>query len=182
MELRQALAIVESAQKVEPIKMDPLPYKMSALEPALSRENVRIHYSILTRKYFDKYEKTGDLFQKAGAVLHNDFYWPCMQAYNKGNEPQGSLRDQIDAAHGSFKKFQEAWLEAGLGIQGNGWVLLLQDMQITTVQNHVVKPGIVLAYDQWEHSLTDYEFHRDKALQQWWNVVNWNKVQQLANT
>ena len=182
MDLRTARQLVEAAEKLETIHMAPLPYKLDALAPALSRDNVRIHYEILTKKYFSKYAETGDLFQKAGAVLHNDFYWPCMQPYSKNNEPQGALRDQIDSTHGSFKKFQDKFQELAVSIQGNGWVLLMQDMQLQTVQNHVIKPGIVLAYDQWEHSLTDYEFDRVKALTEWWNVVNWNKVNSLVTS
>lgn len=176
MDIRTARALVESATNREPIHMDPLPYDLGALAPALSRQNVRIHYEILTKKYFDKYNQTGDLFQKAGALLHNNHYWCCMQAYDKLTEPHSRMRDLIDQAHGSYRKFQKKFLEAAVSIQGNGWVLLMQDMQIQTVQNHVYKPGIVLAYDQWEHSLTDHEFDREKALTEWWHVVNWNKV------
>lgn len=182
MDMRTARTLVEAASNAEPIHMDTLPYALDALAPALSKENVRIHYEILTKKYFDKYAETGDLFQKAGAVLHNDFYWPCMQPYDKKNEPQGELRDQIDSAHGSFQKFQDKFQELAVSIQGNGWVLLMQDMQLLTVQNHMIKPGIVLAYDQWEHSLTDYEFDRVKALTEWWNVVNWSKVYSLVTS
>ena len=179
MDLRSAVNLVESAQKIEPIKMSPLPYKKTALEPALSEHNVTVHYNILTKKYFTKYEETGDLFQRAGALLHNDYYWPCMQAYDKKNEPTKDFMAKIEDAHSSLKKLQDAWLEQALKIQGNGWVMLMTDLQIQTVQNHVLKPGIILAYDQWEHSLTDYDFDREKALKEWWNVVNWNHVETL---
>lgn len=179
MELRKAVQLVEAATQIEKIKCDPLPYSLNALEPALSAENVRIHYEILTKKYFDKYNQTGDLFQKAGAVLHNSYYWPCMKPYEQDNTLPEEMVRLINQAHGSFDKFKKTWLEAALGIQGNGWVLLLSDMQITTIQNHVLKPGIILAYDQWEHSLTDYQFNREAALEQWWQVVNWNHVLEL---
>ena len=178
MDLRSAVDIVESAQKIEPIKMSPLPYKQGALEPALSADNVRIHYNILTKKYFTKYAETGDLFQKAGALLHNNYYWAGMKPYHKGNKPQGAVADKIDNIYKNFRNFQDAWLEQALKIQGNGWVFLMSDLQIHTVQNHVLKEGIVLAYDQWEHSLTDYDFDREKALKEWWNVVDWTKVEQ----
>jgi superoxide dismutase len=180
MDLRSAVNLVESAQKQEPIKMSPLPYKKSALEPALSEQNVNVHYNILTKKYFTKYAETGDLFQKAGALLHNDYYWACMQPYDLKNKPSTEFMNKIEAAHGSLSKMQDAWLEAALKIQGNGWVFLMTDLQIQTVQNHVLKAGIILAYDQWEHSLTDYDFDREKALKQWWNVVNWSHVEELS--
>lgn len=179
MELRKAVELVEAATKWEKIHQADLPYDQDALEPALSAENVRIHYDILTRKYFDKYNQTGDLFQKAGAILHNEYYWPCMKPYDVNNSPPAEMMRLIKNAHGSFEKFQESWKQAALGIQGNGWVLLMSDMQITTVQNHVLKEGIVLAYDQWEHSLTDYQFDREQALDQWWHVVNWRHVLEL---
>jgi superoxide dismutase, Fe-Mn family len=182
MDIKHARTLIEAAENHKPIKMDPLPYKMDALAPALSKQNVEIHYDILTRKYFDKYNKTGDLFQMAGAVLHNDYYWPCMQPYEKGNAPKGQMRDLIDQAHGSFEKFKHKFLDSALSIQGNGWVLLMQDMQIITIQNHMIKSGVVLAYDQWEHSLTDYKFDREQALTEWWNIVNWKNTFELVST
>lgn len=179
MNIRHTINLVEASQKLEKIHLNPLAYKMSALEPCMSENCVRVHYDILTQRYFDKYAETGDLFQKAGAVLHNDYYWPCMQPYSKKNSPTILLQEMIDNSHGSFAKMQDKVLETALAIQGNGWVLIMQDLQIVSVQNHVIKPGIILAIDIWEHATVDYDYNREKFLKNYWNIVNWKKVESL---
>ena len=181
MTLRQHLNLLEAAAQLEKISLDKLPYPMSALEPAVSRDTVRIHYDILTKKYFKKYDETGDLFQKAGAVLHNEFFWPMLQKYNRKNSPSSELEAQIKKAHGSLKAFKEQVSESAAGLQGNGWVFVMQDLQIVTVQNHVIRPGIVLGVDLWEHSTSDYEFDRAAFLDEFWNIVNWDLFEERVN-
>jgi Fe-Mn family superoxide dismutase len=143
----------------------------------MSRENVRVHYDILTKKYFKKYEETGDLFQKAGAVLHNQYYWPMMRAYDNKNKPSKTLMERIETTHGDFKKFKAEVVEKALSLQGSGWALIMEDLQIQIIQNHVIKPGIVLAIDLWEHQTVDYEFDRVPFLGEFWNVVDWTKLE-----
>jgi len=179
MNIRHTISLIEAAQKIQPLHMNALAYKKSALEPCMSEKCVQIHYDILTKKYFDKYAETGDLFQKAGAVLHNNYYWPCMQGYSKKNLPSAQLQDVIDQAHGSFQKMQQKVVDTALGIQGNGWVLILQDFQIVPIQNHVLRSDIILAIDIWEHATVDYDYDREKFFENYWNIVNWKKVESL---
>lgn len=176
MDLRTAANLIESAQQIEKLHMTPLEYKLDALAPCMSKHCVDVHYHTLTKKYFAKYEETGDLFQKAGAVLHNDYYWPLMQPYDTKNKCPGPLVDKIDQTHGSFSKFKDAVTEAGMSIQGNGWVFIMQDLQIQTVQNHVLKNGIACAIDVWEHATVDHDYNREKFFKQYWHVVNWEKL------
>jgi superoxide dismutase len=178
MDLRAAANLVESAQKLENITQSPLSYSLKSLEPVMSRQCVDVHYNILTKNYFKKYKATGDLFQKAGAVLHNDFYWPMMQPYKTGNQPSSKIRDQIDQTWKNFRGLQDAALEAALSVQGNGWVMIMQDFQIQTVQNHVIKPGILWAIDIWEHATVDHNFNREKFFKDYWNIVNWTEIEQ----
>lgn len=181
MDLRTAAKLIESAQQIEKLQMTALPYKLNALEPCMSKNCVDVHYNTLTKKYFTKYEETGDLFQKAGAVLHNDHYWPLMQSYNTKSKLPSELLKKIDQTHGSLAKFKDAITQAGMGIQGNGWVFIMQDLQIQTVQNHVIKDGIALAVDVWEHATVDHDFNREKFFSQYWNVINWEKLLEKVN-
>lgn len=174
MTLRPLIDLLEASSQVEKISLDPLPYPMGALEPAMSRENVRVHYKILTANYFKKYEETGDLFQKAGAVLHNDSFWPMLRKYDRKNKPSADLEGKIKKAHGSLDKFKEKVLDEAKALQGNGWVFVMQDLQVISVQNHVIKPGIVLGIDLWEHSTRDFDFQRPDFLEEFWHIVNWD--------
>jgi superoxide dismutase len=177
MDLRSAVNLVESAGAIEPIQMNKLNYPLNALEPVMSKNCVDVHYHTLTKNYFKKYKATGDLFQKAGAVLHNDYYWPSLQPYQSSNPVSKTVAAQIEQAHGNVGTFKDTVLQAGLGIQGNGWVLIMKDLQITTVSNHVIKNGIAWAIDLWEHATVDHDYNREKFFKGYWNIVNWDFVE-----
>ena len=53
----------------------------------------------------------------------------------------------------------------------------MEDLQIQTIQNHVLKPGIAMAIDLWEHTTVDYDFNREKFFTEFWNVVNWDHLE-----
>jgi Fe-Mn family superoxide dismutase len=74
---------------------------------------------------------------------------------------------------------QQKVVDTALGIQGNGWVLILQDFQIVPIQNHVLRSDIILAIDIWEHATVDYDYDREKFFENYWNIVNWKKVESL---
>lgn len=178
MSFRHHIALVEQATAIEEIHLDRLPYSLDALEPAMSEKSVDVHYNTLTKNYFKKYEATGDLFQKAGALLHNNFFWPLLQPYNKRNKPSKELLAKIQNTHGNFESFKNAVIEKALSIQGNGWVLILTDLQIVTIQNHILRPEIAMAIDLWEHTTVDYDFNREKFFSEFWNVVNWSELEE----
>lgn len=180
-DMRSTITLVESSL-MPTIKFDALPYKTNALEPVMSETCVDVHHRILTRGYFKKYHSTGDLFQRAGAVLHNDHYWPMMQPFDASSRPSNGLTDLISDAHQNLKQFKENVVSAALTIQGNGWVLLMQDLQIQTVQNHVIKPGVVLAIDVWEHATVDHNYNREQFFKKYWNIVNWQLVEEKIIT
>ena len=177
MNFREHIQLVEAATKFEKIELDKLPYSLNALEPAMSQHSVDVHYNILTKNYFKKYEATGDLFQKAGAILHNNYFWPLLQPYDKNNKPSKTLEEKINHAHKSLKAFKSTVVEKALSIQGNGWVLILTDLQIITIQNHILRPEIAMSIDLWEHTTVDYDFNREKFFDEFWNVVNWNELE-----
>lgn len=178
MDLRAALNLVEAANQPTDIHIRKLSYPLDSLEPVMSKNCVDVHYNILTKNYFKKYAATGDLFQKAGAVLHNDYYWPMMQPFKSKNEPSPALAESIEKAHQSLSKFKTAVQEAALTVQGNGWVLIMQDLQIQTIQNHLLKPGILWAIDIWEHATVDHNFNREKFFKNYWNILNWTAVEE----
>lgn len=173
--MRDLINIVENQELIR--ALDPLKYSMDALEPVMSEHSVQVHYEILTRKYFEKYEATGDLFQRAGAVLHNEHFWPMLKPYDPSNTPGGTLLALIRDRYGSFDEFAQAVLDAALKLQGNGWVFVMSDLQIQTVQNHVVKDGIALAIDLWEHTTVDYDFDKSAFFKEFWAVVDWDEVE-----
>ena len=182
MDIRQHINLLEAAVKIEELKIKPLPYSLDALTPCMSRKCVDIHYNILTKKYFKKYAETGDLFQKAGAVLHNDYFWPKLKKYDTKNKPSKELEKKIREAPGSLKNFKKIVEEQALAIQGNGWVFVMDDWQVQTVQNHVIKSGILFAIDCWEHSVVDWDFDRSAYIKDFWNILNWESLEDATSS
>lgn len=152
-----------------------LKYDRGALAPVMSKHNVEVHYDILTKNYFKKYNETGDLFQKAGAVLHNQ-YWSILKPYSEKNEPTRAVTDILDDKFGSFKKFKDAWIEKALTLRGSGWIMLSKKGSIFTVENHAIKPNAILI-DLWEHASVDYDFNKEKFLTDFWKIIDWDVVE-----
>jgi Fe-Mn family superoxide dismutase len=109
-----------------------------------------------------------------------------------GPPPAGALATAIDAAFGSFAKFQEKFADAGMKRFGSGWAWLIakSDGKLAVVstpnQDNPLMQGIVpnsdrgtpvLALDVWEHAYyLKYQNKRADYITGWWNVVNWNEA------
>ncbi|MEM0363836.1 MAG: superoxide dismutase [Sulfolobaceae archaeon] len=146
-------------------ELPPLPYKLDALEPYISREIMDVHYNGHHRGYvnasnslLERLEKVikGDLaqgnydiqgilrgltFNINGHKLHA-IYWENMAPPGKGGgKPGGALADLINKHYGSFERFKQIFTEAATSLPGSGWTALLYDpenngLEIMTIENH----------------------------------------------
>jgi len=162
------------AAKSDKIECSPLNFKLDALSPVISKHTVDVHFNTLTKAYFKKYEATGDSFQKAGAVLHNQF-WSILKPYDEKNKPTKTSMNFIEQHHGSWKKFNDSILESASTIHGSGWVMLSPAGKIIMVPNHAIKPNVLLI-DLWEHSTVDSDFNKESFIKGFWKIVNWDAV------
>ncbi len=181
-----------------------LPYAEDALEPAISRRTVEFHYGKHEKTYIDnlnrlikgtEYEDaelediitnaSGALFNNASQAWNHIFYFFTFSPEGR-REPQGELRKAIDRDFGSFEKFKEAFVDAGVGLFGSGWVWLSHDetgkLLITQGSNaeNPLKDGLfpMLTFDVWEHAYyLDYQNRRADALRQLWDIVDWEVVE-----
>ena len=181
-----------------------LPYAEDALEPAISRRTVEFHYGKHEKTYIDnlnrlikgtEYEDaelediitnaSGALFNNASQAWNHIFYFFTFSPEGR-REPQGDLRKAIDRDFGSFEKFKEAFVDAGVGLFGSGWVWLSHDetgkLLITQGSNaeNPLKDGLfpMLTFDVWEHAYyLDYQNRRADALRQLWDIVDWEVVE-----
>jgi superoxide dismutase, Fe-Mn family len=122
----------------------------------------------------------------AGGHINHTMYWTIMAA-NGGGEPTGAIAEEIEKTFGSFAEFQTLFNEAGMNQFGSGWVWLAMDkggkLQLfsTANQDTPMMQGMypIMGNDVWEHSYyLTYRNKRDEYLEQWWNVVNWDVVNQ----
>ena len=118
-----------------------------------------------------------------GGHYNHSLFWQWMSP-NGGGEPTGELAQQIMAKYGSFQGFVDEFTTKSLGVFGSGWAWLQPNLEIITTPNQdtpimLGKQAPLLGLDVWEHAYyLDYKNKRDDYVKSWWNVVNWEFVQQ----
>ena len=128
-------------------------------------------------------DKQGPVRNNLGGHYNHSLFWPTMSP-DGGGEPTGAIAEAINAKFGSFDDFKEKFNAAGVARFGSGWVWLVHDgsgVDITTTPNQdsPVSEGKtpLLGNDVWEHAYyLKYQNKRPDYLAAWWNVVNWDVV------
>jgi Fe-Mn family superoxide dismutase len=181
-----------------------LPYNEDALEPVISKTTVEFHYGKHEKAYIDNLNRLiqgtefedldleevierakGPLFNNASQAWNHIFYFFTFSPEG-GGAPQGELAKAIDAEFGSFENFKKAFVDAGVGLFGSGWVWLSKDndgkLFITQGRNadNPITQGLtpLLTFDVWEHAYyLDYQNRRADALNKLWDIVDWSVVE-----
>jgi len=126
----------------------PLPYAYDALEKAIDKETMEIHYDKHFRGYYTKFLKAiegtdleymtmdqifANITKYPDAVRHNAggyfnhaMYWTVMSP-DGGGKPTGELAAAIDKSFGSFDEFKKNFSKAGATQFGSGWAWLSVD-------------------------------------------------------
>ena len=123
-----------------------LPYDLNALVPAISEEQLTLHYTKHHQAYVNganailgKFQKSrkenADLDMKAvlkelsfhvgGYRLHS-LFWENLAPAGKGGgrEPGGKLAKAIESEFGSFARFRKEFTQAASSVEGSGWAVL----------------------------------------------------------
>ena len=182
-----------------------LPYAMDALQPYISKETLEYHYGKHHNTYVEKLNKLiegsefekmtleqvvtksdGGIFNNAAQVWNHTFYWNGMKP-NGGGEPEGPVAEAIKTHFGSFDQFKEEFNNKAATLFGSGWCWLVkkadgslairQEGNAGNPMTSDLKP--LLTCDVWEHAYyIDYRNARPKYLDSWWNLINWEFVEQ----
>ena len=120
-----------------------------------------------------------------GGFDNHRLFWNNMKP-NGGGEPGGAVADAINASFGSFADFKEKFSSTTTVIQGSGWGWLVYNPSSSKVeyvamsnQDSPRTKGLVplLGLDVWEHAYyLKYQNKRPDYVSAWWNVVNWDEV------
>lgn len=187
-----------------PFPLPDLPYADTALEPHMSKATLDLHHGKHHRGYATKLvELTADtpfadmtleqvvrkshgdakntaIFNNAAQHLNHSFFWTCMTP--GGSKPGKALVDALTRDFGSFDKFKEEFIAAGLGQFGSGWVWLVENkgkLEIVKTGNAETpvaegKKPIIVA-DVWEHAYyVDYQNRRADYLKVFVNdLADW---------
>ena len=131
-----------------------------------------------------------------GGHYNHSLFWTLLKPNPTGavNLPKGKLEKAIASRFGSFENFKKEFSETALKLFGSGWCWLINKegrLAITTTSNQdnplmkvaAEQGAIVLGLDVWEHAY--YLKHQNKRadyISAWWNIVNWDKAEELFNS
>ena len=132
-------------------------------------------------------EKRTAVRNNVGWHANHSLFWEIMSP-DGGGEPSGSLADAINDTFGGFDELKSAVNDAGVKRFGSGWTWLVWDGTGLAVYSTANQDSPImkdwddvplLGIDVWEHAYyLTYQNRRPEYLGAWWNVVNWDAVQQ----
>jgi Fe-Mn family superoxide dismutase len=186
-----------------------LGYDYDALEPHLDALTMEIHHSKHHNGYTNNLnaavagtEMEGkpieDLLanhtdnpavrNNGGGFWNHTLFWQLMSP-NGGGDPTGAVADAINSAFGSFEQMKAEFTKAAVTRFGSGWAWLSVSadgslaISSTPNQDNPLMDGSgspILAVDVWEHAYyKKFGPGRGDYLASWWNVVNWDTVNEL---
>ncbi len=127
----------------------------------------------------------------AGGHYNHEMFWKCMRPTSKSNSPKSKLLEAIVKDFGSFENLKIQLSDAGAKRFGSGWAWIYLDnnkkLKVGSTPNQdnplmdlaEIKGFPVLGIDVWEHAYyLKYQNKRADYISNWWNLVNWDYVQQ----
>ncbi len=121
-----------------------------------------------------------------GGFENHRLFWETMTP-NSDGKPGGKLEDSIDVYFDDFENFKKVFSEKAIAIQGSGWCWLVfnqtyNKIEIITTPNQdspwTLRKIPLLGLDVWEHAYyLQYQNKRPDYVKAWWNVVNWDYVE-----
>lgn len=185
-------------------------YAYDALNPHMSAETLEFHHDKHHNAYVTKGNELAEaaglagksveeimhasfgnnaaLFNNAGQHYNHTHFWNWMKPNGGGTKLPEALQAKIDSDLGGYDAFRTAFVAAGVGQFGSGWVWLalkdgkLEIMKTANGENplvHGAKP--ILGCDVWEHAYyIDYRNARPKYLEAFVDeMVNWEYVEHM---
>ena len=143
--------------------------------------------------HVDKYTMAA-VRNNLGGHYNHSLFWTLLKPNPKGepNKPTGKLAEAITTNFKSFEEFKTAFTDASLKVFGSGWCWLIlndkKELKIITTPNQdnplmqldSERGKLILALDVWEHAY--YLKHQNKRkdyIEAWWNIINWEKCEEL---
>lgn len=127
-----------------------------------------------------------DVRNNGGGHFSHSLFWELMSP-NGGGEPTADIAKAIDHYFQTFDNFQDKLSQAAISRFGSGYGWLVLDgeelqMMSTPNQDTPLSVGKIplLVIDVWEHAYyLKYQNRRPEFISNWWNTVNWDRVNEL---
>lgn len=127
-----------------------------------------------------------------GGHFNHTMFWQILTP-GGSKEPVGNVKEKLEAL-GGFEKFKQDFAEAAKTRFGSGWAWLckMQDGSLkicsTPNQDNTLMPVAdcdgtpILGLDVWEHAYyLNYQNRRPDYINAFFEVINWDKVEELYN-
>ena len=121
-----------------------------------------------------------------GGHLNHSMFWLLMSP-NGGGVPVGKVGRAITKFFNSFEDFKVAFAAAAKANFGSGWTWLCVNKEgelviiSTPNQDNPISQDLfpILGLDTWEHAYyLHYQNKRADYIDAWWNLVNWEQVEE----
>ncbi len=129
-----------------------------------------------------------------GGHYNHAMFWNWLSPQGGGN-PKAGVAKAIDQSFGSFDEFKKQFADAAAKRFGSGWAWLVvtadKKLKVTSTPNQdnplmdlpeIEKGTPILGLDVWEHAYyLKYQNKRPDYVSAFWNIVKWDKVEELYN-
>lgn len=196
------------SSSIDVFQAQPLPWPRNAFPNFLSEQALGLYYdkvyldsvremNSLARQYPQLQSQLlsqivntyiGKIRDTASEVLNHEFFFRCLTP--KGSIPSERLYYEITQQFGTFEKFMQEFTEKAVNHFGSGWIWLAFDpksgfLQIIDGDNayNPILDGLIplLALNIWEHAYyLDYITNKRAYVNNFWKVVNWEFVEEIA--
>ena len=124
-----------------------------------------------------------------GGYYNHCLFWELLSP-NGGGNPDGAIADAITNQFGSFNNFKDEFSKSAATRFGSGWAwLCVKDgglcicstaNQDNPLMNDSCGGTPILCLDVWEHAYyLNYQNRRPDYINAFFNLINWNKVNEL---
>jgi len=128
-------------------------------------------------------DKITSIRNNGGGFVNHNFFWKLLG--RKGTQP-GPKFMKVAEAFGGMEKLKEQFNAAAIGRFGSGWAWIVvqegkYEIISTANQDSPIMEGKkpILGVDVWEHAYyLKYQNKRAEYLEAFWNVINWNFVEE----
>ena len=190
------------------IELPKLPYELDALSPYISKETLEYHYGKHHKAYVDNLNNlipwtefenlsleetikkawSWPIFNNAAQIWNHTFYFFWL-TWSSSKAPAWKVLELINRDFWSFESFKETFTKSAVWNFWSGWTWLVLNadwkLEIVNTSNAwtvltMIDKKALLTCDVWEHAYyIDTRNARPKYLENFWNVVNWDKVAEL---
>ncbi len=124
-----------------------------------------------------------------GGYYNHCLFWELLSP-NGGGNPDGAIADAITNQFGSFDNFKNEFSKSAATRFGSGWAwLCVKDGRLCVcstanqdnpLMNDSCGGTPILCLDVWEHAYyLNYQNRRPDYINAFFNLINWNKVNEL---